>query len=264
LDPGGATGGYLSCLELAGLISEHAALDTLGDLTAAASRMGAYQCERFFKEAPDLKLSEPASIAVALILPVNFFPKEAWQYPLGFAKSFPFLKSATFAPDWRLAVVMRLVKAAVGAQTGPDLLGEVGHLTELYHGDRELFQIPYLFLSADVRPVAVEVFLLKDVGALFLRRNVLSLYYAGVNKLLLDMYDAGDTDLLHAWTLSPGAKEVRETLDEYLSLSSFLSGQSRALFESRLPRKYIPRSGFAAPIWDIVNVTLTDPITSPS
>jgi hypothetical protein len=239
-------------LDLATQISQHTELEKLGDLIIEASAtLHSADCEAFFKKLKDAKLSEPSTIAIGLILPIKHTPKDTFQYLLTLTQSYPFLSSPTFHPKWRLAIAMRFAKSALVAGTAEAILGEKGELTALYGKDPALFQIPYLFLSAHVHPVSMEVRLITERDPLILRRNVLSLYYAGMNKLLLDDFEAADQDFLHAWTLSRGAKDMREPIVASLSLSSFLSGKSRSLFESRLPRKYWPQSGPAFQIWDI-------------
>jgi hypothetical protein len=240
-----------SALDLAMQITQHVELEMLGELITEANGIRAQECEAFLKQLKDAKLSEPAIIAVGLLLPFKTVPKETFAHLLELTKSYPFLNSPSFAPKWRLAIAMRLVKSSLLASTSDQLIGEAGQMTLLYGKDPALFQVPYLYLCAQTKPIAISVSLIRDVDFLLLRRNIFALYYAGMNKLLLDKFEDADQDFLHAWTLSRGAKDLRETIAASLSLSSFLTGKSRALFESRVPRKYLPKNGPAHEIWDI-------------
>jgi hypothetical protein len=235
-------------------ISENKDLEVLGELIAEARVMSAKDLEHFIKEASDQALSEAATIAVCVIIPVQAVPKPAFDFLAKVIANYGFRQSPTFPPKWKLAVAMRFARASIlASQT--DIVIKDDFFTHLYAADRGLFQIPYLYFAAHIgRPVDLTPQLTHH-----LRRDTMSLYYSGVNKLLLHRYEAADVDLLHAWTLSRGAKDLRSSIVRELSLAAFLSNKSRYVFESRLPGKYRPKSGPENKIWALEG---DDPVPS--
>jgi hypothetical protein len=79
----------------------------------------------------------------------------------------------------------------------------------------------------------------------------MAFYYSAINKLFNRRFEAADVDLLRSWTLSRGAKDLRPSIIDAMSLSAFLSQKSLPVFQGRLPKKYWPRRGASFDLWDL-------------
>lgn len=146
----------------------------------------------------------------------------------------------------RNALAMKMIRISV-LDRSVSALWSSNLIQNLAERDLKAWQVPFLYLAAQAgQPIGIGVDPTFDV-----RLDTIAYLYSGINKIMAGYYDSADEDLVHAWTLSKGAKDLRGDIIHYMSLSAYLSGKSIEVFHSRMARKYWPSKGLPYAIWNI-------------
>jgi hypothetical protein len=140
---------------------------------------------------------------------------------------------------------MRLVRASSLSRKSRELF-DARTIHGFHERDRKGFQAPLFYLSVE------SLNFLDQVPELThdLRADALTFFYSGLNRLLHREFTIADEHLQRSWVLSNVAKDMRRSIANNMSLAAFLAGVPRAVFEDRLPRKYVPNGPFLS-IWNL-------------
>jgi hypothetical protein len=180
-------------------------------------------------------------VAVGMSLPLHENPGLILDY---LCAIFP--DTSRLPPQYKLGIAMRIVRAAILAKKATDLFRRE-FIQNLMRSDERLFQLPFLFLSAHTSPAVCDPHLSGDR-----RLDSMAFYYSGVNKLLLPSgVESADADLIHSWSLSKYAKDMRPAIIHAMGISAFLLGKSSKQFEARIGKKHLPTSGPVRDVWDL-------------
>jgi hypothetical protein len=191
---------------------------------------------------PFASYTNPQVVAIGLITPIPLNPSLAYQVLLKIAN----LSGFRGAPaKWQLACLMRLVRASSLSRTSRELF-DARTIHGFYERDRKGFQAPLFYLAVE------SLNFLDQVPELThdLRADALTFFYSGLNRLLHREFTVADEHLQRSWVLSKAAKDMRGSIVNHMSLAAFLAGVPRAVFEDRLPRKYVPNGTFLS-IWNL-------------
>lgn len=205
--------------------------------TLTEKNSGDLVSEEFIK-----KLNLPQLVILCLIMPMDLHKKFMVKL-IGVC-----LESDRneLKPAIRNALAMKMIRISV-MDRSVSALWSSNLIQKLAQSNLKAWQVPLLYLSAQAgQPLDIGVDPTFDV-----RLDTIAYLYSGINKIMAGFYDSADEDLLHAWTLSKGAKDVRGDIIRYMSLSAYLSGKSIEVFHSRMSRKYWPTKGMPYAIWNI-------------
>jgi hypothetical protein len=179
--------------------------------------------------------------AVAILLPFDSQPEIVSQFC---AELLPRIQ--TFPQHVQVGLALKYARTTVLSRS-VDAELKKGPLALLCSQSPKIYQLPLLFLRAHSSdPTVLDLVITSER-----RYDTMLLYYSAVNKLLVGAPEQADADLMHAWALSKGAKDLRDSIVNALSLSAFLSRVPQQVFLGRIRQKYAPRKGADAEIWDL-------------
>lgn len=187
------------------------------------------------------KLTPIQILALCIVAPVQVEPEIIYRLLRENVNHF-----SDCGKSFYTGLAMRLVAYACMSNNGEKLY-EDNIIQDLVQKSPEYFTCALLFLTAQIqRPIEVDPHFTKDI-----RCYAMSLYYHGINMLLLHKYKDAENSFSHALLFSKGCKDIRTSLIDKLSLASFLNRTPKSVFYSRLNEKYYPVYGCSAEIWEI-------------
>jgi hypothetical protein len=224
-------------------INQFSQLDMIGELIDDALR----DFPRFIKDiaknaSPFSSFTNTQVIAIGLITPIPLNPKVAYQVLVKVVNSSGFCGAPV---KWQLACLMRLVRASSLAHKSRELfLARTVH--DFHERDPKTFQVSLFYLYVEsLNFIDAVPELTHD-----LRADAITFYYSGLNRLLHRQFAIADEHLQRSWVLSKAAKDMRTSIVNKMSLAAFLAGAPRAVFDDRLPHKYLPTGTFLN-IWNL-------------
>ncbi|OHT17101.1 hypothetical protein TRFO_41284 [Tritrichomonas foetus] len=162
--------------------------------------------------------------ALILIIPVEFIPNEVFNWG---QKLIPFLDS--YEQIISSGLMMRLAKSSI-------ILNQAGTILETFAwiiGRHEWIICPYLYLSASSKiPIDFDIKKLTQ----FSRVDCMTFYYAGINYLMLRLYEKALISFLHSLEIlnfSDFSKNVSSHLFLTCFLLHFEEEQARLLIHSK-------------------------------
>jgi hypothetical protein len=242
-------------------IKETAQLDSLGDLITEVNKSGfpSFVSRLLTDAKPFANYETFQAVAIGLILPIVISPGPSYDF---LKKLVTWENFQKISPKYQLPCVMKLIRASALVKKASQLLNEQIVL-KLWQTDNVLWQMPMLYLTVEAAEYwEIEPELTRDV-----RVDTLGFYYSAMNQLMARKFQVADRQMMRAWALSKGAKDVRTAILTGMSLTAFLAKVPHRVFKARVKRKYTSPGANFMGIWSLdrggsaVNPKLYRPFT---
>ena len=163
-------------------------------------------------------------VALILVIPANYAPSEMYN-----ACKKTFRVMSDLDPKIQSGLMMRFAKCAFLSNQESECLGILDSFTKI---DQNIFLAPYLYLTATTKH-PVDIIPRPNP---YIRMYTFSLYYAGINHLLLKKYKTALSLFLYCLHL-PCQEELQQATVNGLSCACFLSQIPYEQFIALIPPK---------------------------